>query len=110
MIGDKHTTREAYNIGKKLGLSWNKIKPDVLKQGMDVEEEHNDNKPIDRVSPNIAKGDMTKVAKIAIAHIGEIPTYYDRLEKMEDEGHSKKGKEEEMENKKKVIIKKHLKK
>ena len=103
MIGDKHTTEEAYKIGKKLGLSWNKIKPDVLKQGMDVEEEHNDNNLIDKVNPNIAHGDLKKVAKIAIAHIGELPDYYDRLEKMEDAGEKKY-------NKKKEIIKKHLNK
>ena len=86
MIGTKHTIEEAKSIGDKLGLNWKRVKPDTLKAGMDVEEEHNDNNPIDNVNPNVAKGDKKKIAKIAIAHIGEIPDYYKRLEKMEGEG------------------------
>ena len=65
---------------------------------MDVEEEHNEDEPVDTVNPNVVHGDKSKLAKIAIAHIGEMPNYYDKLKIMEgDEG-------------KKEIIKKHLRK
>ena len=39
--------------------------------GMDVEEEHED----------VTHGDKLKTAKIAAAHLKEIPDYYDRLKK-----------------------------
>ena len=86
MAEGKHTTKEALDIGKKLGLTWKKVKPETLRQGMDVEEEHNHDKPTDSVNTNVAHGDMNKVAKIAIVHLGEMPDYYTRLEKMEKEG------------------------
>jgi len=49
---------------------------DELKMGIDVEKEHNDN-------PNVAKA-------IAKAHLAEIPDYYTRLKKMEQEGKREK--------------------
>ena len=61
-------------IGDELGVDWNKVNYDQFCQGMKVEQEHKD----------ITKGDDKMTAKIALAHLREIPDYYTRLEKMED--------------------------
>jgi hypothetical protein len=54
-------------------------KPQFYK-GYKVEQEHND----------VTKGDQLKIAEIVLAHLREIPDYYDRLEKMEAEGRDTK--------------------
>lgn len=84
MNKENYTTEDASKIGNKLGLKWKQIKPQALSKGMDVEEEHNDNEKIDGVNPNVIHGDTKKVAKIAIAHLGESPDYYKKLKVIED--------------------------
>ncbi|GAG32449.1 unnamed protein product, partial [marine sediment metagenome] len=55
---------------------------DQLRRGMDVELEHGS---VD-VNTNVSNDDPLITAKIALAHLNEFPDYYDRLEKMEEEG------------------------
>jgi hypothetical protein len=57
-------------IAKKLGFTGNL---DQLKRGIKVEFEHKD----------IIGDDVEKSAKIAIAHLKEMPDYYTKLKKME---------------------------
>jgi len=83
MNKENYTTKDAKTIGDKLGLKWKTIKPNVLNKGMDVEEEHNEDKSVDGVNPNIIHGDTKKIAKIALAHLGETPDYYKRLKVVE---------------------------
>jgi len=72
-------------VAKEVGLDFDKIDRNEFKMGMGVELEHNrDNPGFPRT--NICKDDMIMVARIAIAHLAELPDYYTRLAKMEDEG------------------------
>jgi hypothetical protein len=48
--------------------------------GLEVEKEH-DNKLGE--STNILHGNRTKLAKIAVAHLKEMPKYYTHLKEME---------------------------
>ena len=66
-------------IADKYGLDISKYDPKQLVKGMKVEKEHDDGSEIDVVT-NV--GDLMK---IAMAHLDELPDYYDRLEKMENE-------------------------
>ena len=51
----------------------NQLCPTQLLKGLTVELEHID----------VTNGDLLLTAKIALAHLRELPDYYDRLEKME---------------------------
>ena len=58
-----------------------KINPKQLSRGMEVEQEHNGKIS---ESTNIVKGNQTKVAKIAVAHLKEDKNYYTHLDQMEE--------------------------
>lgn len=66
-------------IADKYGLDISKYDTVQLIKGMRVEKEHDSNPDTDVVN-NV--GDLMK---IAMAHLDELPDYYDRLEKMENE-------------------------
>lgn len=66
-------------MGNVLGLNWNTISLDEFHQGMIVELEHGYKSVY-----NITNNDMFMTAKIALAHLIEIPDYYTRLKKMEN--------------------------
>lgn len=57
--------------GKHNDVSDDKFNPDQLKMGVGVEKEHSDSKPVRKA--------------ISKDHLKEIPDYYTRLNKMEDE-------------------------
>jgi len=75
------TVEEAKKIGDRLGIKWDKFDVDQFRRGMDVELEHGLRDP----STNVSSDDPVITGKIALAHLNEIPDYYDRLEKMEEE-------------------------
>jgi hypothetical protein len=77
----KFTAQEAKNIGDRLGIRWDKFDVEQFRMGMDVELEHGLRDP----STNVTGDDPVITGKIALAHLNEIPDYYDRLEKMEEE-------------------------
>jgi hypothetical protein len=74
------TASEAKKIGDRLGIRWDKFDVDQFRIGMDVELEHGLRDP----STNVSNDDPMITGKIALAHLNEIPDYYDRLEKMEE--------------------------
>jgi len=76
------TEEEAKQIGEQLGIKWDKFDTDQFRRGMDVELEHG---TIDE-NTNVTNDDALITGKIALAHLNELPDYYDRLEKMEEEG------------------------
>lgn len=84
-------------LGKKAGINWSKmnVNPDEFKKGIKVEKEHKD----------VTGGDPVTTAKIAIAHLKEMPNYYQKLEKMEKKGKEEGGSKE----KKKEIVKNMVK-
>lgn len=77
------TMEEAKQIGETLGINWKEFDVDQFRRGLMVELEHGS-----AVSEqtNVTKDDPILTGKIALAHLMEIPDYYDRLEEMEEEG------------------------
>ena len=88
VVGDSGLT-DANNVGdteisqiaEDLSIDFSKVEFTVedLKKGFEVELEHGTKNP----ATNITNDDSTMTAKIALAHLNEIPTYYDLLAKME---------------------------
>lgn len=64
---------DAKKLGDKLKVDWDKVSLAEFRKGMKVEREHKD----------ITKGDPMKTARIALAHLKELPDYYTKLAKME---------------------------
>jgi organic hydroperoxide reductase OsmC/OhrA len=72
---------EIEEIGVRLGIDFKKYSLEEFKKGLQVELEHG--KKIGET--NITNDDIYLTAKIAWAHLHEIPDYYTRLERMEKE-------------------------
>lgn len=75
----KFTSEEAKWAGDQLGIDWNKIDIEQFRMGLEVELEHGSIDPV----TNVTNDDLAMTAKIALAHLKEIPDYYTRLKKME---------------------------
>ena len=73
------STKEAEEIGKKLGLKWDKFDVEQFKMGLVVELEHG----LRDAHTNVTGDDPLTTGKIALAHLNEYPDYYTRLDKME---------------------------
>ena len=76
------TNEEAKHIGEQLGIKWDKFDVDQFRRGMNVELEHGTRDS----NTNVSDDDPLITGKITLAHLNEIRDYYDRLEKMEEEG------------------------
>lgn len=76
------SNEQAKEIGEKLGIDWSKWDVDQFRRGMDVELEHGTRD----LETNVTNDDPLMTGKIALAHLKEIPDYYDRLEEMEEKG------------------------
>ena len=57
--------------------------------GMDVEFEHGLHDPV----TNVTNDDPVVTGKIALAHLNEVPDYYTRLERMEEQAKREQGAE-----------------
>jgi DNA-directed RNA polymerase alpha subunit len=77
----KFTIDEAKWIGEQIGIDWSNVNAEQFRIGLGVELEHGKINPV----TNVTNDDLIMTAKIALAHLSEIPDYYDRLEKMERE-------------------------
>lgn len=71
--------KETIEIGRKLKVNFDSISVETLQNGIKVELEHGKNKKTNVIGMN-----LTKAAKIALAHLSEFPNYYEELEKMEE--------------------------
>jgi hypothetical protein len=72
---------EAATIAAELGIDFT-TEPfdlDQFRRGMDVELEHGRRDP----ATNVTDDDPLTTGRIALAHLREIPDYYDRLAAME---------------------------
>ena len=67
------TATDARRIGDYLEVDWNQVSLDQFQKGIVVELEHGD----------IIGTDHIAAAKIALAHLRELPDYYTRLSQME---------------------------
>lgn len=82
MTGKKSFSLEETKwIGDQLGINWNKYDIDQFRMGLEVELEHGIVNPV----TNVTNDDLMMTAKIALAHLNELPDYYTRLRKMETE-------------------------
>ncbi len=84
MATAKFATDAASALGAQIGISWATSPFDVeqFRMGMDVELEHGSHDP----ETDVTHDDPVLTAKIAWAHLKEMPDYYSRLAIMEAEG------------------------
>ncbi len=75
---------EAQYIGEQLGITWNQFDVNQYKMGLEVELEHGTVNSF----TNVTNDDLLTTGKIALAHLNELPDYYTRLLKMEQEAES----------------------
>lgn len=78
------TTKEAQSLGEKIGIDFTEYDLEEFRMGLGVELEHGAGDP----ETNVTNNDEIMTAKIAWAHLKEIPDYYTRLLKMEKEAGS----------------------
>ena len=78
------TTDEARVLGEQVGIDFTKVDIEQFRMGLAVELEHGADDP----ETNVTNSDPIITAKIAWAHLKEIPDYYTRLAKMEAEAGS----------------------
>ena len=79
MTKQEFTNTEAMQIGKPIGVDFNKINPEQFRLGLTVELEHGSGDP----ETNVTNSNLVVTGKIAWAHLKEFPDYYTRLAKME---------------------------
>ena len=77
----RFTLDQAKTIGEQLGICWDKFDLEQFRAGLGVELEHG---TVSQTS-NVTKDDPLMTGKIALAHLTELPDYYTRLAKMEEE-------------------------
>lgn len=78
------TVDDARRIGAEIGIDWDSspFAPEQFRTGMEVEFEHGSHDP----QTDVTHDDPHLTAKIAWAHLKELPDYYVRLARMEVEG------------------------
>jgi hypothetical protein len=76
------TPSQVERIAEDLGIV-GEVDLDQLRRGMEVELEHGLRDP----ATNVTDDDPVTTAKIALAHLRELPDYYDRLAVMEGDEH-----------------------
>jgi hypothetical protein len=86
----KFTKEEALEIGKKIGIDFNKIDLEQFRKGLEVELEHGTRFP----KANVTNDDPILTGKIAYAHLLEFPDYYTRLAELEKEAKAYWGRED----------------
>ena len=82
MAKTSFTAEEAKQVGDEIGITWEEFDVDQFRRGMNVELEHG----LVDAQTNVTNDNLAMTGKIAWAHLKELPDYYDRLEKMEEEG------------------------
>jgi hypothetical protein len=80
---DTVSAEHARRVGEEIGIDWDSAPFDVeqFRMGIAVELEHGLRDPV----TNVTDDDPVVTAKIALAHLNELPDYYTRLLRMEAE-------------------------
>jgi hypothetical protein len=73
------TLDDALTVGASLGIDWQEIDLEQFRTGLEVELEHGSRDP----ATDVTGDDLTKTAKITLAHLREVPDYYARLAVLE---------------------------
>lgn len=79
----RFTLEQARRLGTTIGIDWttSPFDADQFRMGLDVELEHGAHDP----ETDVTGDDPVLTAKIAWAHLKELPDYYTRLAEMEGE-------------------------
>ncbi|MBP8707725.1 MAG: hypothetical protein KBH94_03250 [Caldisericia bacterium] len=80
MSNQYFTKKEARKIGDKLNINWNEVNINEFTKGINVELEHGNKDK----ETNVTNNDPILTGKIALAHLKELPDYYSKLEKIEE--------------------------
>jgi hypothetical protein len=75
------TAEEARRVGDRIGIKWTEVDLEQFRMGLEVELEHG----VRNVVTNVTNDDLVLTGKIALAHLMELPDYYTRLMRMEEE-------------------------
>jgi hypothetical protein len=78
---NRFSSADARRLGEQLGVDWAKVDFEQFRRGLEVELEHGRRSP----ATDVTHDDPLLTAKIALAHLQEIPDYYSRLDAMEGE-------------------------
>jgi Protein of unknown function (DUF5661) len=81
MTKKEFSSEEATRIGAAVGIDFSQCSLEEFRMGLSVELEHGARDS----ETNVTNDDELLTAKIAWAHLKEIPDYYTRLKKMETE-------------------------
>jgi len=75
---------QAKEVAEQIGIDFEKVLFDLeqFRHGINIELEHG---TVDE-NTNVSNDDPVITGKIALAHLNELPDYYNRLDKMEEEG------------------------
>ena len=65
---------DAKNIANKLGITFDKFSPEEFLEGINIETEHG---KINSLT-NVTDDNLETTAKIALAHLNELPNYYNK--------------------------------
>lgn len=84
-MSKEFTAEEAEAIGKQIGVDFTKFDLEQFRMGLAVELEHGSQWGDET---NVTKDDPNFTGRIVWAHLKEIPDYYSRLKKMEEEAGS----------------------
>ena len=74
-----YSTDDAKKIGDSLSVDWKKYDLQQFRIGLEIESEHDDGSELDVVNSE------QDLAKIVLAHLNELPDYYTRLKKVEED-------------------------
>jgi len=77
----KFSMEDARKAGDVIGIDWGKYNLEQFMLGMNIELEHGTRDS----ETNVTDDDAVMTGKIAFAHLKELPDYYDRLKKMEED-------------------------
>ena len=77
----RFTLLDAKQIGAQLCVDWHQVDLHEFLRGLNVELEHGRHDP----ETNVTCDDPILTGKIALAHLRELPDYYTRLARIEDE-------------------------
>ena len=75
------TAEDARRVGERIGINWSAVDLEQFRMGLEVELEHG----VRNVVTNVTNDDLVLTGKIALAHLMELPDYYTRLMRMEEE-------------------------
>jgi len=75
------TAEQARQVGNQIGITWSEVNLEQFRMGLEVELEHG----VRNVVTNVTNDDLVLTGKIALAHLMELPDYYTRLQRMEEE-------------------------